>query len=93
MGLQRNFAEFANSDLQARMVLDRWQCLAERSKRLTLEPNWLENYQPEPECPECVGMDCLGDDYTPEELVEMFNRDPLVVDWDTPQYPCELINV
>ena len=72
----------ATQDLRARQTLSRWQRLKERTKQLLREPTLLESVQPEPTHPEQVGLDQPADQFTPEELVGMFNRPPLVVQWD-----------
>jgi hypothetical protein len=81
-----SIAESANLDFEARLALNRWGAYAERGRNLQAEPATLKLFQPEPEVPAEVGMhELISDEFTPEELVEMFNREPLVIDWDEHQ--------
>jgi len=71
------------ADLQARLVLTRWQELSERGRKLSAEPAALRSFQPEPEHPQSVGLhETASDAYTPEELVGLFTEEPQVIDWD-----------
>ena len=85
----RNYAvtkSMAELDFSARRALRRWSDLAEKGKKLSLEPKMLDGFQPEPANPLRVGLDeLISDEYSPEELVGMFNRPPLVFDWDEHQ--------
>ena len=70
-------------DIRARMALSRWQDLRAKGSQVQAEPRQLESFQPESEYPEEVGMhETIADEFDPEELVSMFDRPPLVVDWD-----------
>lgn len=73
----------AEADLQARLVLARWQGLKERGSSLHAEPLALQNFQPEPADPTTVGLgEEASDAYSPEELVGMFAAEPQVLDWN-----------
>jgi len=69
------------ADLEARRNLSRWAERPHQAAQLTeLECDAL---QPETDEPHRVGLDqATTDELDPEELVALFDREPLVFDWD-----------
>lgn len=73
----------AEADLQARIALTHWQLRKELGVQLQAEPAALRQLQPETLTPAEVGMhELASDEYTPEELVELFS-DAHIFDWDS----------
>jgi hypothetical protein len=74
---------FYAADAAASEELQAFERLAKRSKKLMRQPRLLDSMTMESSNPSLVGMDQEpSDSFTPEELVAMFHRKPLIVDWD-----------
>jgi len=74
---------FYAADAAASEELQAFERLAKRSKRLLRQPKLLDSMTMESKNPSLVGLDQEpSDSFSPEELVTMFNRKPLIVDWD-----------
>ena len=74
---------FYEADAAASEELQAFERLARRSKRLLRQPKLMDSMTMESSNPGLVGIDQEpSDSFTPEELVAMFHRKPLTVDWD-----------
>ncbi len=74
---------FYKDDAAASEELRAFERLAKRSKKLMKQPKLLNFMTMESKNPSLVGIDQEpSDSFSPEELVAMFHRKPLTVDWD-----------
>jgi len=75
--------KFYEADAQGFEELRAFSELARKSKKLMKQPRLLDSMTMESSNPSLVGIDQEpSDSFTPEELVAMFHRKPLTVDWD-----------
>jgi hypothetical protein len=75
---------FYEADAQSFEELRGFSDLAKKSKQLKRQPKLMDSMTMEPTSNlQLVGIDQEpSDSFTPEELVAMFHRKPLTVDWD-----------
>ena len=68
-------AKQADEDLSARTKLRNFRALSARGYLLQLEEAGLEGFQEEPSDPYRVGLDEYSDEYSPEELANLWVSD------------------